>query len=472
MAHDASKTHARMRSREGAITLVALCMMTALGIGLGSYLSLCSRSAQYSGRQLNQEKAQQLAQAGLEEALWALNQNNWTSSGPDGSVTWSISGADRTATLNFDASGSPFSGQVALTIANYASAGPTWPIITSAATVTLPSGQTFAKSLQAATGPVPLFGNAIASAESYVSFAAGGMVDSWNSDPDNNPATPAVSYSFTAGNPSNHAAVIAAQGNGTYGVVLTQASVRGYVTTFGLPVSYSTSGFPAASVTGPATPAAVKVDSSRLGKSAFVPASSVFSVTLPAINGANYGGLVNNALALASALLSPPPTGDVVYKTTGSLAVLGVPLIAPSITFDRPTKLIVDGDLTIAALGQITVTAAGSLEIFVAGDVTIGGLGMNNLTNDAKKLAIFCTSSSTDTLEYNTTQDFCGVIYCEHKPIDIRQNATFRGALLSRRYVRFSANATAPVFHYDLALRQVRFANVTTPYLIKRLIEL
>src|SRR5437868_4562143 len=67
------------RSRMGpanraAVTLVALCLTTTLGIALASYLALSNRSAQLSNRLINLDKAQQLAQTGLEEALWALNQ--------------------------------------------------------------------------------------------------------------------------------------------------------------------------------------------------------------------------------------------------------------------------------------------------------------------------------------------------------------------------------------------------------------
>lgn len=472
MAREATASHVRPSRQRGSITLVALCLTTVLGLALGSYLALCSHSAQLSGRSASHERTHQLAQSGLEEALWALNQGAWTGSGPAGTAVWATTGADRTVTLTYPLSNPAATGVVTLRVANYASAGPTWPTITSTASVTLDGGQTSTRSLQATTAPAPLFGNAIASENSYVSFVGGGTVDSWNSDPDNNAATPAVAYAFTAGSAANHAATIAARGNGGYGVILNQATVRGYVATFGLPVSFSTSGSPPAKVLGPATPAGVNVDSSRLGRSAFVPLSSVFSINLPPIGGANYGGLINNVLALVSGLLSAGPGVDT-FKTSGDLAILGLPLVSPSITISRPTKLIVDGDLSISGLGQITVTATGSLELFVTGDVSIGGFGINNQTGDPKKLAVFCTSSSTsDALEYTTTQDFRGVICSEHKPIDIRQNATFYGALLSSQYVRFSNSATSPVFHYDTALRNVRFTAVTTPYVIKRLTEL
>ena len=70
----------------------------------------------------------------------------------------------------------------------------------------------------------------------------------------------------------------------------------------------------------------------------------------------------------------------------------------------------------------------------MGGDVTIDGRGINNQTGDPKKMAIFCTSDSQSVpLKYVTDRDFCGVIYCENKPIDIRENATFYAALLSRQ---------------------------------------
>src|SRR5439155_18724788 len=124
MARDATGCFARRNRSSGSVTLVSLCLMTALSIALGSYLTLCLRSAQASTRLLNQDKAQQLAQTGLEEALWALNNDTWTSSGPNGNAAWTTNGANRTATLTYTLADSNASGQLALTVANYASAGP------------------------------------------------------------------------------------------------------------------------------------------------------------------------------------------------------------------------------------------------------------------------------------------------------------------------------------------------------------
>jgi hypothetical protein len=473
-------------SPRASVTLVALCFTAVLAIALTSYIALCSRSYSLSTRTLNEDKARQLALVGLEEALWALNQNIWTGSGPANADVWGTSGANRTASLTYSALGQGASGALALTVANFASTGPTWPTITSVATVTLADGRIITKTLQASTGPAPLFGNALASADSYVSFVQGGTVDSWNSDPDNNPATAAVAYSFTAGNAANYAAVIAATDTdgdlgSTYSVVLNQALVNGYVATAGKSVSYSTSGTPPGKVKGPATPAGTNVDTARLGKSAFIPTSSVFTVNVPSAPAANKFGLLSALTSLLNALLGTMPSGTEVYEYTTDLTINGAPLFlgglaSPNWVIEHPVTIIVDGDLTVGTLlifrGKITVKPTGSLQLFVKGDLTIGADGIDNQTNDPRKVAIFCTDTSTsDSVQYTTPEDFCGVIYSESKPIDIRASATIYGALLSNQYVRFSGGAVNPTVHYDTSLRNVRFSNISTPYVITQMSE-
>jgi hypothetical protein len=459
------------RSIRGAISLISLCLISALGVVVGSYFALVTHAQQLGTRQFQNGRTAELAQVGLEEALWALNQNTWTGSGPVGSTAWTTSGASRTVLLDYGSLGHGASGQVALTVANYASAGPVWPTINVDAIMTLTDGRTIHKKLQATTAPAPLFGNAIASATAAVSFGAGGTVDSWNSDPDNDPATASVPYSFTAGNPANYAAVVAGNDDGTHGVVLTQATVNGYVATFGEPVAYSISASPPGRIKGPATTPGTDIDPARLMRSAFVPVSPVFTVVVPSTGGANYGGLITGVLTLVSNLLLAP-LGIDLFKTTGDLVITGNPLLFPNLTIDRPLKIIVSGDLNISSVGKITITPTGSLQLFVAGDCTIGGNGIDNQNVEPSSCAIFCLSSSaSDTVQYTTTADFRGVIYSVNKPIDIRQNATFYGALLSSRQVSFTTGATTPVLHYDTALRTTRFAQVTTPYVISQLIE-
>ncbi len=455
------------RAGRGATTLVALCLTTALAVAVGGYLALMMQEQRMGARHQQNDQARELIEIGFEESLWALNQNNWGGAGPASATAWTTSGTSHAVTLDYPGLSGGNAGRLELTVADFASSGPVWPTITVKATVTTADGRAVTRTEQAVTGPLPLFGHALASAEAGVTFVSGGTVDSWNSDPDNNPATPAVAYAFAAGNAANYNAVVAgADADGTNGVVLTRAEVLGYVATTGKPVAYSTSGAPRGRIQGPATAAGVDVDPLRIGRSAFVPFTPVFQVSPPAASGTGFGGLLGSVLALVNALLSAP--ADVsVYKINGDLLITGVPLLFPNLTVDRPLKLIVDGNLTISGAGQITVTSTGSLELFVNGDCTIGGNGINNQNTEPAKCAVFCLDTSTaNTLTYTTTRDFRGVIYCENKPIDIRQNATCYGALLSRRQIGFTTSATAPVIHFDTALRSTRFENVSTPYVI------
>lgn len=459
--------------KRGSISLMTLCLISALGVAVGSYFALLTQTQRLGARQFQNDRVRELAEVGLEEALWALNQDNWAASGPTNGSAWATAGSDRSVTLSYGSLGQGATGQVVLTVRNYASSGPTWPTIDVEAIVTLSDSSVVRRKLQATTAPAPLFGNAIASVNKSVSFVAGGTIDSWNSDPDNNPATAAVAYSFTAGNSANYAAVVAGRDSATgYGVSLTQANVKGYVATFGQPVSYSTSGSPPGRILGPTTSPLLNIDPSRLTRSAFVPATAVFTVVNPPTGGANYGGLLTGVLALVNALTGPL-LGIDLFKVNGDMTIMGIPLLSPNLTVDRPLSIIITGDLNITGAGKITITSTGSLQLFVAGDVSLGGLGIDNQTNDPAKCVIFATdTSTTDSLQYTTTGNFCGLIYCENKPIDIRANATFYGALLSTQQVGFSTGATAPIFHYDTALRTKRFTQVTTPYVLSRITPL
>ena len=60
-----------------------------------------------------------------------------------------------------------------------------------------------------------------------------------------------------------------------------------------------------------------------MGRTAFVPVSPVFAVTLPTTVGPTYGGLLGNVLALVAALLGAPPAVET-YRVNGNL-IFGTP---------------------------------------------------------------------------------------------------------------------------------------------------
>jgi hypothetical protein len=88
----------------GTVTLVALCFVSVLGIALASYLAVCTRAMQLSNRSFQGNLSQQLAEAGIEEALRAFNKNDWSgwASNPTGvtgaTTAWSLDTTNKRAT--------------------------------------------------------------------------------------------------------------------------------------------------------------------------------------------------------------------------------------------------------------------------------------------------------------------------------------------------------------------------------------
>lgn len=88
----------------GAIALVALSFVSVLGLVLAGYFAISQQSMRLSNRSYGATVSEQLAELGLEEALRALNTNDfsdWTSgtSPNQTAVDWTLSGTTATATI-------------------------------------------------------------------------------------------------------------------------------------------------------------------------------------------------------------------------------------------------------------------------------------------------------------------------------------------------------------------------------------
>lgn len=83
----------RLSSERGAIILVALCFAAVIGISLASYLAVSSQAMRLSNRSFQADLSRQLAEAGIEHALAAMNANDWSG--------WTISGTTATRTVTF-----------------------------------------------------------------------------------------------------------------------------------------------------------------------------------------------------------------------------------------------------------------------------------------------------------------------------------------------------------------------------------
>jgi hypothetical protein len=190
-------------NNRGSVVLVAFCLVAVIGIALASYINACYQSLASSTSEFHNRKARYLAEVGIEEALWALNNATWTSSGPASTLSWTGTTTKTLAISGYDL-GSGSTGSLALRITNATGNNPG---ISSVATITLSSGKTYIKTLTANTNATdvqraPLFGNAIAAVNQvrFQNVTTNPTVDSYNS----------ASGAWNAATNKSYAAIVAA----------------------------------------------------------------------------------------------------------------------------------------------------------------------------------------------------------------------------------------------------------------------
>ena len=203
------------RSKRGAAMLAALCFAAVFAISLSSYLSLCFTSLNISSRNLMQSRCSEVSELGVEQALYAMNNSDWTNwtmatnglgqPTATAELTLTSNGLVPTSTaptpLYF---GNGAYGTVNVTVTNYvlnstsiAGSSP-GPSITAQASVVMPSyaggsspaaisaSTTYSASAGLQSGAAPLFVNAVSATAGRLRFRNAGTADSYNSNP---PAT-------------------------------------------------------------------------------------------------------------------------------------------------------------------------------------------------------------------------------------------------------------------------------------------
>lgn len=416
--------------------LAALCVALVLAIVLSSYITMCYRSLEMSTRNANSGHSVELAETGMEEALWALHNNDWTG--------WTITGQTATKTLSGFTFDSNTTGSAALTIANYDGSTGT-RTLTVTGTTTLSDGTTSSRTLTSTSSQAPLFVNAIAGSTGRVRFLSAGTVDSYDSSINVDPNT---------GQTPGYQAVVASGSTSTSSnaVQMTNVKIKGYVATLGTGPSYGTS----ATLYGPTSPTNPKIDPSRITTSPYQPLFA--EVTPPATN--------------------PLPSGTATIGTAGDTTptyYYGTDINlngSQVLTVDGPVVIVLSGDLyinnTSGTTAKIRITTNGSLEVHFSGDMALKGGGIQNDTKLPRKLSLFAKADNVyDSLGMATTTPFYGVIYAPYNSLTISSNPTIYGSIVAKA-VTFSGS---PIIHYDLNLRTVAFSGIETPYAVSNWTE-
>lgn len=433
------------QSRRGSALLVALCFSTVLALGVTSYIVTAYRALQLSDREFQQNRLNQLAEAGIEEALWELNVNKWSA------TAWTLAGTTYSRTFTGYTYGQGVTGQVVVEVTN---TNTTTPTITSAATLTLQSGTTMTRTLRATTAPMPLFYNALAALSTTSSRAIrmrrSGYIDSYNS---------ALGDYNALTNRSDRAVVSGRT------ITLTDAEIYGYIT---IPTSATVSRSANARLYGVANAASPIWDATRISGNMFQPLLTVTSPTGTATSISSWP---------ASATLGTAGATTPTLYTGGDLNVGS----NVTLTIDGPVVIDLTGRLetfgTSSTGGRFIVTSNGRLEIHLAGVLTLGGRGIVNQTLRPKNVVIFGSDTGSDTnaittTAHTSTNPLYAVFFMPNDTINITAAPFYlRGSMIANRLDFQNTSASSvnfPRISYDLSLRTEVFPNVDTPQLINQ----
>lgn len=499
-------THTIPRSERGAVMLAALCLAMVFAICLSSYIALCYTSLTMSSRNLMNSLSSELAETGVEQALYARNNGDWTG--------WSLAGSTATAAMTMTSNGlvatssSPtplvygngVTGQVNITVNNYTSNAPS---ITSQGVMTMPNGTltssgaiTSVSSTLTYTAPTippnitasaPFFVNAVAATSGSVRFTSGGTVDSFSSV---NPTTGLYQNYSNSGPSANNtaSAVVLSQNTNSLGamVLLGTAVVNGYAVgyTSQYPGTIAWLSFGSAQVVGPSTPSGTDIDSSRLLTNP-LPYQPVFNEKLPSSPLPFPGGCdditsypqLPYVINQTSTLGSQSATIPTVYDIGNGIQLSGNSVLS----IDGPVVLICYDSVSISGNAEILLTHSNSsLTIFEEhGSISIGGNGItfSGAVPLAKQVLLLSTTnnSSTATVTISTNTPFYGAIYFPYLPVIVSSTSpTIYGSIVGAS-VTFQGS---PTIHYDEALRKpdsyvysAAFQSLSSPITVSGLVQ-
>lgn len=478
--------------------LAALCLAMVFAISLSSYIALCYVSLAMSTRNVVSGHSSELAEAGIEQAIYASNNSDWTgwtSSSVGGlttqttAMTMTSSGLVATSTnptpLNF---GNGSNGTANITV-TYSTLVPTAiQSITSQGVMTLPRGSiisgvkpsisqtlTYNGPSLPSTASAPIFVNSVAATSGKLKFSNGGSLDSYNSNPSSG------TYQTYSSSVAGYSAVLASLDNSTATatVAIKSAVVHGYATGYDYSSPSSTNWFSymvsAGKLVGPNTAAGTYIDTSREVTSP-VPYQPMFPEVSSLPSPTVYLGNQTASIVLGNPAAVTPTVYDVNLLSVGSNTTVNVV---------GPVVIIAYGSVSISGTGAIVLsTPQASLQIFQEyGSITIGGNGITNtnvfattgISALAKRVSLLSTNNSSFTATVSTTTPFYGVIYFPYMPVTVSSDATIYGSIVGSAV---SLTGKAPTIHYDNALRSpdstvgdAAFANITAPITVSGLVS-
>lgn len=419
---------ARPNAQRGAVLIVALMLMAIIALMLGSYLSLNLNSTRQAQRSFYGIAALNLVEAGVEEAVWSFNRaaggqaDAWTGWSDNGLSAWrKFSGFDFTKNTT---------GSVQVYTTHQKPGAGAQPRILALASVNPPDGAPVTRMIEVTLRRRSFFAGGLV-ARNTVSFSGtNASVDSWDSDPDDDPATAAVPYSVGV---RRDGGSVASSSVDNHAVLLNHASIWGRVSTGGGTPLVGTHG----SIRGADTPADVQIDPRRV--------TTDFNADFPPVFNPEHG---THLLSVGDTLGT---LGETTAWRTASISLSGNKTLT---ILGHVTLVLTAGPgvnaLDVTGNATILIPAGSSLMVYTEGNVKIAGKGIANANARPSSFKLFGTSQSSGGQDIQVAGNGAlkSVVYAPTSHVKINGNGDVMGSVVADT-ITLVGNAE---FHYDESL--------------------
>ncbi len=444
----------RSSATRGSVLVVALIMAVIIAIALTSYIRLATSSMRMADRSFYMNSAINLTEAGIEEALYCYNLLDTASTAAAAwGAGWTIAGDVVTRTLTGFTLGPGVTGTVKIYCSRYDPPPGVTPVVVAKATIHFPRGDApLEKFMEVSLRRRSLFANGVVAREN-ITWNGHPSLDSWDSDPDNDPST---NRAYTVGWRTANATIASANGNINLG---SGGDVYGYAKTG--PGGTTSNGSVHGTGTTTNDPARVTKDFSAT----FPVNSTPNPVTINQVN-----GTVPTSFPKAGDLAN---TADgVYYYNFSSNKKIAVDTTVGATSGTYANKKVVflmnnhQGADAVKFSGNkaLTIHTGSKLTIYTNGDIDSTGNGFINGTtsgaNPSSALLIYGTTvaPATQTIKVGGNGNLYAAIYAPEAILEVKgggSSGSVAGSVIGK-FVTFTGGAD---FHYDEALAKLSVGN-------------
>ncbi len=416
----------RSRRQRGSAVITVLILAAVTAVIATGFLVRSAQEARLASRSFYLTALLNLAEAGIEEGLYATNTggfntaNGWSLiSGTTGDYSKVISGLDlRQAT-----------GSIYIRVDGALGSA---PVVTACGVATFPNQPRLVKQLRVGATSRRIWSNTVVG-RSNITVDGSADVDAYDSSL--GPYNPTTNRSDRASIATNATVVVSGS-----------STIYGYVATGGAAPIVGSSG----RIYGATSPASPAVDTSRV-RTDF--STNLVDATPPPTSGTAYPlGTTwpSSSVTLPRSGDTPGPNGRYLYTVT-NVAVGGSDVLS----IKGPVDLVATGNVTIGGSGRIEVGGTGatnpSLNLYSPGTISLNGNGMVNQTTNAAKISIWGTKAADTPPQLITlggSSAFYGTIYAANGNITVDGNGSVFGALIGNSVLIKGSTE----LHYDTQL--------------------